>query len=360
MKSVYVHIPFCSRICAYCDFCKVLHIDTFVDDYLEALKDEILNNYEGERIETIYIGGGTPSCLTKKERIKLFRILEIFKRSPECEYTFECNPKDIDDSLLDDLVQGGVNRISIGVESFNIDNLNILERESDFKDLEHKIQLIKNRGIDNINLDLMYAIPGEKLSTLKKDINLLLKLEPTHISTYSLMIEDHTKLKIEGRDYISEDLDRKMYDTINKMMKSHDFIHYEVSNFALPGYESKHNLNYWNNGEYYGFGLGASGFKAGFRYTNTRNLHEYLAGHLRVENDLMSYKDQMDNEIMLGFRKLEGINVDTFFEKYNTNIQDVYPVKELMKNKELVYKNGYLFIPEDKIYIMNEILVKLL
>lgn len=360
MKSVYVHIPFCSRICAYCDFCKVLHIDTFVDDYLEALKDEILNNYEGERIETIYIGGGTPSCLTKKERIKLFRILEIFKRSPECEYTFECNPKDIDDSLLDDLVQGGVNRISIGVESFNIDNLNILERESDFKDLEHKIQLIKNRGIDNINLDLMYAIPGEKLSTLKKDINLLLKLEPTHISTYSLMIEDHTKLKIEGRDYISEDLDRKMYDTINKMMKSHDFIHYEVSNFALPGYESKHNLNYWNNGEYYGFGLGASGFKAGFRYTNTRNLHEYLAGHLRVENDLMSYKDQMDNEIMLGFRKLEGINVDIFFEKYNTNIQDVYPVKELMKTKELVYKDGYLFIPEDKIYIMNEILVKLL
>ena len=231
MKSVYIHIPFCSRICAYCDFCKVLHIDTFVDDYLEALKEEILNNYEGERIETIYIGGGTPSCLTQKERIKLFRILEIFKRSPECEYTFECNPNDIDEYLLDDLCAGGVNRISIGVESFNIDNLNILERDSNFKDLEAKIKLIKNRGIDNINLDLMYAIPGEKLSVLKKDLNMLLKLEPTHISTYSLMIEDHTKLKIEGREYISEELDRKMYDTINKVLKSHDFNHYEVSNF---------------------------------------------------------------------------------------------------------------------------------
>ena len=360
MKSVYVHIPFCSRICSYCDFCKVLHIDTFADDYLEALKNEILDNYDGERIETIYIGGGTPSCLTKKERIKLFRILEIFKRSPECEYTFECNPKDINDDLLDDLVAGGVNRISIGIESFDIENLAILEREAEFKDIEAKIKLIKNRGIDNINLDLMYAIPGEKLSTLKKDLRKLIKLEPKHISTYSLMIEDHTKLKIEGKEYISEELDRKMYDTINKELKKYDFDHYEVSNFALPGYESKHNLNYWNNGEYYGFGLGSSGFKAGFRYTNTRNLHEYIAGNIRVENNLMSYKEQMDNEIMLGLRKIEGINVDEFFEKYNTNIQDVYPVKELMRTKELIYHDGYIKIPEDKIYVMNEILVKLL
>ena len=360
MKSVYVHIPFCSRICSYCDFCKVLHIDTFADDYLEALKNEILDNYDGERIETIYIGGGTPSCLTKKERIKLFRILEIFKRSPECEYTFECNPKDINDDLLDDLVAGGVNRISIGIESFDIENLAILEREAEFKDIEAKIKLIKNRGIDNINLDLMYAIPGEKLSTLKKDLRKLIKLEPKHISTYSLMIEDHTKLKIEGKEYISEELDRKMYDTINKELKKYDFDHYEVSNFALPGYESKHNLNYWNNGEYYGFGLGASGFKAGFRYTNTKNLHEYIAGNIRVENNLMSYKEQMDNEIMLGLRKIEGINVDEFFEKYNTNIQDVYPVKDLMRTKELIYHDGYIKIPEDKIYVMNEILVKLL
>ena len=360
MKSVYVHIPFCSRICSYCDFCKVLHIDTFVDDYLEALKNEILDNYDGERIETIYIGGGTPSCLTKKERIKLFRILEIFKRSPECEYTFECNPKDINDDLLDDLVAGGVNRISIGIESFDIENLAILEREAEFKDIEAKIKLIKNRGIDNINLDLMYAIPGEKLSTLKKDLRKLIKLEPKHISTYSLMIEDHTKLKIEGKEYISEELDRKMYDTINKELKKYDFDHYEVSNFALPAYESKHNLNYWNNGEYYGFGLGASGFKAGFRYTNTKNLHEYIAGNIRVENNLMSYKEQMDNEIMLGLRKIEGINVDEFFEKYNTNIQDVYPVKDLMRTKELIYHDGYIKIPEDKIYVMNEILVKLL
>lgn len=360
MEAVYVHIPFCKHICSYCDFPKVLHIDSFVEDYLEALKKEIEDNYEGERIKTIYIGGGTPSCMTKKERIKLFRILEIFNRTPDCEYTFECNPGDIDEALLDDIITGGVNRISIGIESFDPDKLNILEREVDFKDIEQKLTLIRNRGIDNINLDLMYAVPGEKISILKKDIQKLIKLNPTHISTYSLILEDHTKLKNNGTEYISEDLDRKMYDTICEKLKKAGYKHYEVSNFAKEGYESKHNLNYWNNKEYYGFGLGASGYKDAFRYTNTKNLHEYIDGSFRKEQLLMTYKDQMDNELMLGLRKLEGINVDAFYNKYGENIQDVYPIKELIVAKDLFYKNGFLFINPNKIYVMNEILIKLI
>lgn len=360
MESVYIHIPFCSHICAYCDFSKVLHIESFVEDYLLALQREIEDNYDGERIKTIYIGGGTPSCLTKKERIKLFRILEIFNRTPDCEYTFECNPQDIDESLLDDIVAGGVNRLSIGIESFDLDNLKILERTVDFKDLQAKMELIRNRGIDNINLDLMYAIPGEKISTLKKDITKLLKLNPTHVSTYSLILEDHTKLKVNGAEYINEDVDYKMYETIVERLKKAGFEHYEVSNFALPGKKSSHNLNYWNNGEYYGFGLGASGYKDNFRYTNTRNIHDYIAGEYRLEENLMTYKDQMDNEIMLGFRKLEGIDVNLFYDKYGNNIQDVYPVKELIKTKDLIYKNGYLYVNPSKIYVMNEILIKLI
>lgn len=360
MESVYIHIPFCKHICSYCDFSKVLHIDTFVDDYLSSLQKEIEDSYDGERIKTIYIGGGTPSCLTKKERIKLFRILSIFNRTPDCEYTFECNPDDITEDLLDDIVEGGVNRISIGIESFDEENLKILERNVTYKDMENKIKMIKLRGIDNINLDLMYAIPKEKLSTVKKDITKLIKLEPTHISTYSLILEGHTKLKIDGACYINEDLDRKMYDAICNIMKQNGFNHYEVSNFALPGYESIHNLNYWDNGEYYGFGLGASGNKDGFRYTNTRNIHEYIAGNYREEENLITYKEQMDNEIMLGLRKIQGINVMTFYDRYGKSIQDVYPVKELIESKDLIYKNGYLYIPKNKIYIMNEILIKLL
>lgn len=361
MQSVYIHIPFCSHICSYCDFTKLLHLEPFVNDYLENLQKEILDNYDGERIKTLYIGGGTPSCLTRKERIRLFQILEIFIRDSECEYTIECNPRDITEEFLDDIVQAGVNRVSIGIESFDVDNLKILEREANYKDIEKKLEMLRNRGIDNINIDLMYALPGEKINILKKDIAKFIKLNPTHISTYSLMIEDHTKLGINGAEYVTPELDAKMFDTICKKLEKAGYNHYEVSNFAKPGYESKHNTNYWNNGEYYGFGLGASGYIAGFRYTNTSNLRTYNEGKYRVENQMLSYKDMMDNEIMLGLRKLEGINVDSFYEKYGENIQDEYPaIEDLIKSGDLIYKKGYLYIPKEKIYVMNEILVKIL
>lgn len=360
MEAVYVHIPFCNHICSYCDFPKVLKIDSFVSDYLEALRKEIESSYDGERIKSLYIGGGTPSCLSRKERIRLLRTLEIFNRDPDCEYTIEVNPRDIDDEFLDDIIEYGINRVSIGIESFDSNNLNILERECEYSDIEEKLKKMRLRGLTNINLDLMYAIPGEKLSVLKKDINKLLKLNPTHISTYSLIIEEHTKMKINGEEYINEELDFKMYNTICKQLKKSGYDHYEVSNFAKPGYKSIHNLNYWNNGEYYGFGLGASGYKDGFRYTNTRSIHEYIKGNYRLEENLLTHKDQMDNEIMLGLRKLEGINVDEFFNKYNVNIQDAYPVQELINKGELIYKNGYLFVNPNMIYVMNEILVKLI
>ncbi len=361
MHSVYIHIPFCTHICSYCDFTKLLHLEPFVDDYLENLQKEILDNYDGERLKTLYIGGGTPSCLTRKERIKLFQILEIFIKDPDCEYTIECNPRDITEDFLDDVVAAGVNRISIGVESFNEDNLKILERKADFKDLEKRIELIKNRGIDNINIDLMYALPNETIKVLKDDLKKFIKLNVAHISTYSLMIEDHTKLGNTNTEYVPSELDAKMYETICNKLKKSGFVHYEVSNFALPGFESRHNLNYWDNGEYYGFGLGASGFKAGFRYTNTSNLREYNEGNYRKENEMMSYKDMMDNELMLGLRKLKGINVDDFYDKYGENIQDVYPrINDYLKSGDLIYRKGYLSIPEEKIYVMNEILVNIM
>ena len=360
MNAVYVHIPFCRHICSYCDFCKVLHIKTFVDDYLDALQNEIINNYDGELVKTLYIGGGTPSCLTHQERVKLFRILENIKRMPDCEYTIECNPADINESFLDDIVEAGVNRVSIGVESFDKNNLKVLDREITFNDLEDKLEMMRKRGLTNINLDLMYAIPGEKISNLKKDLSLLLKLEPTHISTYSLIIEEHTVLGNNKTEYIDPEEDRKMYDYICKTLKKNGYNHYEVSNFAKEGYESKHNMTYWLNEEYYGFGLGASGFKGGVRYTNTKNLSEYINHRFRKEELLLSYKDQTDNELMLGFRLLRGIDINSFYEKYGKNIQELYKVEDLMKQKLLVYKDGYLFIHPDYIYTMNEILTKLI
>ena len=358
MKHVYIHIPFCKNICSYCDFCKLYHLPKFTENYFDALKREITDSYLDELVTTIYIGGGTPSCLTKEELDKLFSIVNIFKKSTNCEFTFECNPEDITEELLTTLVSAGVNRISIGVESFNKNNLEFMERKADFKDIQNKMNLIRQKGINNINLDLIYALPNESFETLKKDVKLLLKLNPEHISTYSLIIEEDTKLKLNNTNYIDEELDAKMYEYISKKLKK-NYNHYEVSNFSKEGYESVHNLAYWQNEEYYGFGLGASGYINGFRYENTHNLDEYLKGNYHQEESLLSKTEMMEYEVILGLRMLKGISIQTFFDKYETNIQDVFPVKPLLKSKELIYKNGYIFINPEKIYLMNEILLKL-
>ena len=360
MKSMYIHIPFCKSICTYCDFCKQLYNETNIKKYLIALNEEIKDRYNGEELDTLYIGGGTPSSLNILELKELFNILKQLKINNIKEYTFECNVNDITEELIDILKINKVNRISIGVESFNKDKLKFMERFSDYEDVKAKIEMIRNKGINNINIDLMYGIPGETLKVLKNDLNLILKLKPTHISTYSLILEEYTKLSINNTKPIDEELELEMYNYIVNKLKKKKYNHYEVSNFALEGYESIHNLNYWNNGEYYGFGLGASGYKAGFRYTNTRNIHEYISGKYRLEENLLTHKDQMDNELMLGLRKLEGINIDEFFNKYNVNIQDVYPVQELINKGELIYKGGNLFVNPNMIYVMNEILVKLI
>ena len=360
MKHVYIHIPFCKNICSYCDFCKMFYNEKFASTYLDALAKEVNEFYMGEKVNTIYIGGGTPSCLKEKELDQLFDIIKVFNRTTDCEITFECNPDDINDSLVAKLAVKGVNRVSIGIQSFNIKNLKFMERESNFEDIRTKMNLIRYYGINNINLDLMYAIPGETLETLKKDIKLFLKLKPEHISTYSLIIEKHTKINNAHVTNIDEELDAKMYEYICKKLKRKNYIHYEVSNFALPNHESKHNLSYWNNEEYYGFGLGAAGYINGFRYENTKNLNDYADEKYRETEALLSKQEIMEYEVMLGLRKMEGINLQEFYDKYEVNIQDVFPVKPLIKNKDLIYKNGYLFINPEKIYVTNEILLKLI
>lgn len=359
-RSVYIHVPFCRNICSYCDFCKLIYNGEFVNKYLNGLEKEINDFYFGEEASTIYIGGGTPSALTPSELDRFFNIISVIKKSKNCEFTFECNPEDIDDILLSKLSAVGVNRISMGVQSFDKNNLAFLNRKADFEDIKKKMSLIKYYGINNINLDLMYAMPGETIEVLKKDVKLFLKLKPEHISTYSLIIEDHTKIKNDKVDYISEELDAKMYEYICKKLKKKNYLHYEVSNFALNTYHSKHNLAYWNNEEYYGFGLGASGYINGFRYDNTKSINEYEKGNFRLNEALLSKQEIMEYHVMLGLRKMEGINLENFYDKFGINMQDVFPIKPLIREKELIYKDGYVFINPKKIYVMNEILLKLI
>lgn len=360
IKSVYIHIPFCNSICSYCDFCKVVYNDDWVNPYLKRLAEEIDNSYMGEEIETLYIGGGTPSCLQISELKSLFTILNKFKKSPNIEFAFECNLKDLEQEKLEFLYAEGVNRLSIGIESFNDEKLKFMNREANFKDAKRKIDLARIIGFKNINLDLMYAIPGETSKILKQDLKQILKLKPNHISTYSLIIEKNTLVGLNKIKPIEEERDAKMYNLICKILKKSGFKHYEVSNFAKPNFESKHNLTYWNNDEYYGFGVGASGYVAAIRYENTKSLTEYLKGNFVSSKSLMSKVDNMENELILGFRKLEGINLEKFYDKYEENMQNIFPIKPLIKSGDLIYKNGYVYLNPQKLYVMNEILLKLI
>ena len=358
--SVYIHIPFCKSICSYCDFAKILYKEELVAVYLDALEREITDLYEHELVDTIYIGGGTPSVLSDEALDRLNEIIKKINMDNNVEFTFECNIEDITQGLLISLKNMGVNRLSIGIESFNKHKLEFMNRKCDFEDALNKIKLAKTFGFDNINVDLIYGIENERLKDLKKDLNLILKLEPQHISTYSLIIEEHTMCKVRNDEQVSSEEEIKMYEYIVSKLSKMGYNHYEISNFAKIGYESRHNLTYWNNQEYYGFGLGASGYIKGFRYTNTRNIDEYINGIYKREENLVSKTEMMENEVMLGLRKMQGINLQDFFDKYEVNMQDVFPIKPLVKSKELIYKDGYIYINPKYIYVMNEILLKLI
>lgn len=358
--SIYIHIPFCKSICSYCDFCKLLYNEKWIDLYLDSLAKEIKSYNISSKVKTLYIGGGTPSSLSEKCLEKLFTIINMFNFIKNYEFTFECNINDINSNLLNILKKGKVNRLSIGIESFDKNNLKLLNRSCDYIDVKNKINLCKKFGFNNINVDLIYAVPSENEKILLNDLNLLTSLDITHISTYSLMIEENTVLYINNIKPIKEKLDYKMYKIICKFLKEKGFNHYEISNFAKEGYESKHNLVYWNNEHYYGFGLGASGYISNIRYNNTRNLNEYFNGKYLLNKEIIANEDNLKYGLILGLRKINGINVNNFNEKYHTNLLENEKVKKLIKNKELIYENNYLFINKKYIYVQNEILIKLI
>ena len=360
MKNCYIHIPFCEKICSYCDFCKLFYNEKFVELYLDALGREITSIYRGEKLETIYIGGGTPSCLNISQLKKLFQILDKFNKKDNIEYTIECNFENTTEEKIKLFKEYGINRISFGLESVNKENLKFLDREINEKKIRDTISFCKSIGINNINVDLMYALPGESLEILKKDLDFIFSLDITHVSTYSLIIEEHTKLSIDGINNISEDLDFSMYELICREMKKHGYEHYEISNFSKDGYHSKHNLCYWNNSNYYGFGLGAASYIDNRRINNTRSITKYLKGMYLLDEEILDVKMTMEYEVILNLRKNDGISLDKFYDKYGIDLSDIYEYNLLIDDGLLKKEGNNLFIPEDKWYISNEIIVKLL
>ena len=353
IHSVYIHIPFCNDICSYCDFCKMYYNSNLVDKYFKALNKEINLKYNNEKINTIYIGGGTPSALNINELKHLFDILKIFK-TENLEYTIECNIESITEDKLILFKQNGINRISIGVQTLNDKYIKYLNRHHNKEMVKSKINLVK-KYIDNINIDLIYAIPDETLEELDEDLEFILSLNVNHISTYSLIIEEHTKLFIDKTSNIDEELDYQMYKLICHKLKNYN--HYEISNFSKLGYESKHNLVYWNNLEYYGFGLGASGYINNIRYDNTRSINKYLNGDYIKEYHKLEMYETIENEFILGLRKIKGLNKQDFFNRYNIDIKSINNVEKLLKEHKLKDDGNNIYIDKKYLYTSNEILI---
>jgi len=357
VKSIYIHIPFCKKICSYCDFCKFFYNEELVDQYLDALQKEIQESYQKEQIETIYIGGGTPSALNIKQLQKLFQIIEIFNKEHVKEFTVEMNPEDIVEEKLNLFKKNGVNRISIGHQTKHAKYLEELGRTACVS--KKQIRLVK-KYFHNISVDLMYGFQNQTQEEFLEDLNYLLELDIPHVSTYSLILEEHTKLFINKYQRLEEEQDAQMYKKIQEILENNGFLQYEISNFSKEGYASKHNLVYWNNQEYYGFGLGASGYLKNIRYTNTRSLNQYLKGKRILEKEVLTKEDTMIYEMILGLRKTEGVSKRHFLSKFGCNIEQTFDIMNMMNQKMLKIEGEYLFIPKEYLYRENQILIHFL
>ena len=360
VKSCYIHIPFCQSICSYCDFCKVFYQEDIASSYLDCLEKEIKEKYKGEVLDTLYFGGGTQSSLSPSLLEKLFSLCSIFHLSPTCEITMEGNVESLTEEKIQIMKDFGVNRISLGLETTIPSLQKTLERPFSKKIFQKAISLLRSYGISDINVDLMYALPGESLEDLKKDLDFLCSLPITHISTYSLILEEHTKLKIQNIMPMGEELDLAMYHFIEKRLKKEGYCHYEISNFCKPSFASRHNLAYWKNQEYYGFGLGAASYLFPYRRSNTRSLTKYLKGEFSFEEEKLGKKEVMDYEVLLGLRLIEGINKDSFFQKYGLDLSLVYDYSILVRQVVLEENNSFVRLNPKYYYVLNEVIVEFL
>lgn len=357
MNSVYIHIPFCSSICSYCDFPKVYYNEDLADRYLDVLKEEITNKYQKDPVRTIYIGGGTPSVLSLNQLRRLFEIVDCFHKGEMEEFTIECNVNDLTEEKLSLFKKYGVNRLSIGIETFQPPLLKLLNREHN--SINQKLERACSY-FDNVSVDLIYGIRGETLSDLKDDLKQLFMFDFKHISIYSLILEEHTSLYVNHYQEMDEDLNVEMYHYIEQELDKHGYHGYEISSYAKKGYESKHNLVYWNNKTYYGFGLGASAYIKHTRSTNTKNIQAYLRGETTVESHDLTKRERMQNEMILGLRKRKGVSLSHFKAEYGLSIFEAFHLKELIESKQLIVEGDYLFIAPLFLFTSNNILIHFL
>ncbi len=353
---IYLHLPFCNSICNYCDFPKMLYEKKWIEKYLLALKKEIEERYHQEKVKTIYIGGGTPTCLDTKELKELLDLTKQFNKEKKIEFTIESNIESLTIEKIKILKEYGINRISLGVQSFHNNVLKELNRHHTKEMIKQVIDELKQHNFNNISVDYIYGI-NDNINIIKEDIQYFLSLDIPHISCYSLMIEEGTIFKINKRNNINEEIEEKMYRLIEQNLESNNYHHYEISNYAKDNYESIHNINYWNNGDYLGFGLGAVSFQNNIRRTNTKNLSKYMNNIYLQEEVYENIDVRISNTLILGLRKINGISISNFKKKYKKDLLEIDSIKELLKEGLLEKSNDHIKIPKKYIYASNEILI---
>lgn len=363
--GIYVHIPFCKHKCYYCDFISFADKNSLIEEYIKWLKYEIKEVGQGNRLDyenklddlvlvkTIYIGGGTPSFIESKYITEILKIIkENFVVDEDAEITMEMNPGTVDENKLKDYYNCGINRLSIGLQETNNALLKEIGRIHTYEDFENTYSLARNVGFKNINVDLMLGLPNQNILDLENSINKILDLDPEHISVYSLILEENTVLKNKVDQGIltlpEDEMERKMYYTVKNMLENNGYIHYEISNFAKKGFESKHNLDCWNQKEYMGFGAAAHSYTNNFRFSNIENIEEYINNfkNNKEEDNLIFHEKQnreskMKEYMMLGLRKIEGVNIQQFKNKFVENPIFIFR-KEIEKlvNEELLEVDG--------------------
>ena len=339
--SAYVHIPFCTQICYYCDFSKVFIKNQPVDSYLEHLLEEF-RSYDIQKLRTLYIGGGTPTALSAPQlEVLLKGLTKNLDLSALEELTIEANPGDLDEDKIAVLKNSAVNRVSLGVQTFDDKMLKKIGRSHLEKDIYENIDRLKLAGFDNISIDLIYALPGQTMEQVKDNVAKAIGLDIPHMSLYSLILENHTvfmnRMRRGKLPLPKEELEAEMFEYIIAELERAGFEHYEISNFSKSGFESRHNLMYWDNAEYYGIGAGASGYVNGIRYKNHGPIRHYLSaveeGNARITEEHLSQKEQMEEEMFLGLRKKSGVSMARFEEKFGRSFDGLYGkiVKDLVQ-----------------------------
>lgn len=355
VKSAYIHIPFCKSKCYYCSFV------SFTDcgrkkEYLNALEKEIKYYYEGDMLKTLYLGGGTPSVLDVADFQKLIR---QFNLSDGAEVTTELNPDDVDYDYMRELYDLGINRVSFGCQTFDDNILKLINRRHSSEQVIKAVESSRLAGFNNISLDFIYGLPEQNSGMFVDDLKRAVSLEIPHISLYGLTLDKGSYFYENGFPDLDEDEMADMYLAAIETLTNLGYEHYEISNFAKPDFYSRHNMNYWNNEEYYGFGVAAHGYKNRVRYGNKTGLEEYILNpNERDTEKFLNDRERLEEEIFLGFRRMSGINIEEINSKFNIDFEEKY--NDILKKYEglnlLKRIDGYYRLTPNGVLVSNTIL----